>query len=260
MLSLCLQAGPATKKTAEKANTSLTKTDNITVSKIKVPPFLDGISMDKCWREIPGYALMFTQGKNQQEIKLKACTDNSKIFFLIEYQTESENRQHQIWHWDPVRQAYIPGTEKEEVFTIILAEKPDNNSKADIWIWRAARTDPVNKADDLFYFESDKINQSPKNIIMDKGEICWFSKYFGDYAGTQLPRFYNRTPKGSAADVSAKGNWDKKHLKIEFSRLLGTGNKDDIPLKKGTFYIQVHRGTPTIKSINKNKFIPLIIK
>lgn len=261
LFPLFLKAGlPEAKKKSENPKKSPRPSLEILVNNIITPPFLDGIAIDKCWQLTPGYQVLIAGKKANQIINLKACKNGKNIFFLIEYQTESEDRQHQSWHWDPVLQAYIPGEEKEEVFTIVLAEKPAGNTKADVWIWRAARTDPVNKADDLFYFESRQINQPQKSIIMDKGEHCWFSKYFGDYAGAQLPRFYNRTPQGSVADVNAKGNWDKKHLKIEFSRLLKTGNKDDIQLKTGKFYIQIHRGTPSTQTINKNRFIPLILK
>lgn len=244
-------------KTLKKASAVLPE---IKVKKIKFPPFLDGIAVDKCWQITPAEKILVPQKTGMEDFTLKACSDGKKIFFLIQYLTKTEERKHQSWHWDPVLQAYIPGKEKEETLTIILAKKPKGNKEADVWIWRAGRTDPVNKADDLFYLESHQQSTFPKAIIMDKGTNCWFSKYFGDYAGAQLPRFYNRMPKGSVADVSAKGTWDKNHLNIEFSRKLQTGQKDDIQLDNGTYFIQIYRGTPTVETINNNLYMPLIIK
>jgi hypothetical protein len=201
-----------------------------------------------------------SNGRHPQEISLKACSDGKKIFFLLQYKTGSENRKHRAWHWDPVLRAYIPGKEQEETFSIVIARSSGGNKKADIWIWRAARTDPVNKADDLFYMEPGLVNQPDRTIIMDNGTICWFSKYFGNYAGLELPRFYNRAPEGSTGDVSAKGRWDLHQLSIEFSRLLDTGNSDDISLKPGIYYIKFFRGVPSPDMINATPFVPLVIK
>lgn len=241
-------------------NKTETTGKSIIVTKISRPPFLDGIAVDECWQQTPATKISIINGGKPLLISLKACRNNKKVYFLIQYPTEKEDRKHQSWHWDPVQQAYIPGNEKEETFTIILAQQKQNNKKADIWIWRAARTDPVNKADDLIYQQCDLVDFPKKSISMDKGENCWFSKYFGDFAGEELPRFYNKTPKGSLADVSAKGSWDMNYLSIEFSRLLNTRNQDDIQLQPGRYYIQILRGTPEIQDIDNDNFIPLLIK
>lgn len=232
----------------------------VMVSKISRPPFLDGMAVDECWQQTPVTMFSIPDGDKILPVSLKACTDGKYIYFLVQYPTEMENRKHQSWHWDPVQQAYIPGQETEEAFTIIITSNPAKNKKADIWIWRAARTDPVNKADDLVYQECDLVDYPPKSISVDKGENCWFIKYFGDYAGMELPRFYNKAPKGSLADVNARGSWDMNFLSIEFSRLLETGHEDDIQLKPGTFYIQIKRGTPDIDIFTKNRLVPLFIK
>ena len=259
----CANAGQTKtdlKKNLKTRQKNIPSQKSITVKKILSRPFLDGIAVDECWRKVPCSKIRIVDGKNILFLSLKACTDGRKIYFLIQYPTPGEIRKHQSWHWNPVLQAYIPGKEKEESFTIILTQQKDNIKKADVWVWRAARTDPVNKADDLFFQITDKANQAKKSIVMDAGTNCWFSKYFGDFAGSELPRFYNRTPQGSLADIDAKGTWDRNFLTIEFSRVLNTGNEDDIKLMTGKYYIQLHRGTPNVKTLEKKPYIPLLLK
>lgn len=266
LLSPYIYAGGLKKSTPrafvkkEEIKTEAGKDRVIPVETILPPPFLDGTAIDECWKQTPATKIRIADGKILLPVYLKACTDGRKIYILVQYQTAQKARKHQTWHWHPVIQAYIPGKEEEEAFTIILSKDNSEIKKADIWIWRAARTDPVNKADDLVYQECELVAIPRREILMDVGSTCWFSKYFGDYAGAELPRFYNRTPKGSLSDVNAKGSWDKNFLSIEFSRLLDTGNEDDIPLKAGTYYIQIHRGTPDVNTINKNQLIPLVVK
>lgn len=231
----------------------------INVSRINTPPFLDGLAIDKCWQKTTETEIPYKSHNATGKITLKACTDREKIYFLVSYQTKLKNTRHQSWKWDPVIQAYIPSGDKEESLSIIIKEEI-RNKEADVWIWRAGRTDPVNKADDLYYIENKRDRLSANKITMDNGQKSWFSKYFGEYAGTHLPRFYNKKPSGSVADVNAKGSWDKQQLNIEFSRRFETDNSDDINFKKGTFYIQIYRGVPTAETINENPFSPLIIK
>jgi hypothetical protein len=55
-----------------------------------------------------------------------------------------------------------------------------------------------------------------------------------------LPRFYQRVPDGSAADVRAKGKYDKKTMTVEFSRAINTGHNDDESLVD-SFFIKLIR-------------------
>jgi hypothetical protein len=211
-------------------------------------PFLDGLSLDACWRNTEKYT--FTTENSSDLLYLQICRNSSMIFLKIEYYLETFRNTYQNWHWNPVIQAYEPGSEQEETIYIVL--KDNTSGVSDIWCWRAARTNPAKKADDMYLGQDGK-------IYFDNGKLTWFSRFFGNYVGEALPRFYIQPPSGSTADVNATGVFNGKILTIEFSRLLNTGHNDDITLIPGHSYgIAVLRNMPDISS--EKHFTKLIIK
>ena len=197
---------------------------------INASPILDGNSDDSAWAGIPGYILTIHQNSKKIKIVVKTLKTKSRIFFLIKAPLKSFIKQHKLWHWDKQKQIYTPGDEKETSLKLLFYKEFDKNAKLanpnDIWIWRAARNNIAGFADDMYLKEG--------LFTMDKGRSCWFSRFFGEFAGATLPRFYQRTPKGSASDVKAKGIFNKT-LTVEFSRKLNTENRDDIDLNNKFF-------------------------
>ena len=119
----------------------------------------------------------------------------------------------------------------------IHADKPYT---ADIWFWKANRTDPAGYADDKIQLlnptkmpKSMKLrSKSGKPMFLrrkgDKGKPTYKSKLYVDYSGDEIPQFENQNPSGSRADIRAKGAWENNQWCIEFSRSLKTGQDDDI--------------------------------
>ena len=192
---------------------------------------IDGIQNEKAWLLIP------FQSVDGFGIKYKIYLYNSYIYLLVVFPSEKEKRKHRLWHWDPLKQLYLSGPEKEDELYVIWSEfpqhaRPDTFAKrADVWIWRAARTDPSGFADD-YYLINDSLSSIPENgsvgLRQDNGKSCWFNRYFAAFAGNELPRYDQRPPEGSLADVKAKGIWNSGIWTIEFSRKINTGNIDDI--------------------------------
>ena len=206
-------------------NISAFYSTQISVNKTNFQPFLDGIAIDKCWQKEK--KIRFLSDKTGQSIYLQICRNDKMLFLKIEYSIDSYNNSYQNWHWNPIIQAYEPGSEQEETLSIIL--QSENSDITDVWCWRAARTNPAGKADDMFFDKKGKLN-------FDSGTICWYSRFFGNYVGEALPRFYIHSPAGSAGDVNASGEYNGKTLTIEFSRDLDTGNFDDIQFLPGHSY------------------------
>ncbi len=119
----------------------------------------------------------------------------------------------------------------------ISGEKP---YKADIWYWKAFRTDPMGYADDKMHIYSSQESTEAKNLFSkngqpfyldragDAGESAYQTQVQEEYMGEEIPRYGHRKPKGSRADVQAKGVWQDGTWTIEFRRKLNTGHIDDV--------------------------------
>ena len=230
-------------------------------SKEGQPPSGTKKKESELWKRIP-----FQNFKSDSvDLKYKiACGNN--ILLLVNFPAETEKRKHKPWKWDAVKQIYVEGGDREAELYVVIAEfaadagQDSAPSNMDIWIWRAARTDPSGFADDAYANAKSLSSSSGESesveISQDEGVSCWFSRYFSSFAGEEIPRFYQRTPEGSSADVAANGRWEAGVWAIEFSRKLDTGHKDDISLKDGkTKYIFFSLGPPSRKSLVFSKFI-----
>jgi hypothetical protein len=218
--------------------------NKISVIQTEFQPFLDGLSIDECWQKAKKFT--FCSDNTDQKIYLQICRNEKMLFLKIEYSIDDYRDSYQNWHWNPVIQAYEPGSEFEETLSIALQD--ENSQISDIWCWRAARTNPAGKTDDMFFNKNGKLK-------FDSGTLCWYSRFFGNYVGEALPRFYIQSPSGSVCDVNASGVYNGKTLTIEFSRNLFTGNNDDIQLNPAHSYrIAIIRGRISQKTIQEIHF------
>jgi hypothetical protein len=126
----------------------------------------------------------------------------------------------------------------------------DNPYKADVWYWKACRSDPIGYADDKIDILNSLENKnavkleskSKKTMYLlrneDKGEPAFRTNLVVIYQGDIIPRFILQEPSGSRKDVKAKGIWQDGKWVIEFCRNLVSGNEDDIQfnLKSGKRY------------------------
>lgn len=187
-------------------------------------PEIDGNASDKVWSD--------QEWKTFGKLEYKASSDGSRIFFVVKFNSPSPNSEERRWVWNQASGIYVPGKESEDTLNIVIAPGTGGASLfADLWVWRAGRTDPMATADDL-YISYDSEDAVPQ-IFPDKGQCSWYSRYFSAYAGDIIKRFYLRKPSGSAADLSAKGAWKDGIWTVEFSRKLDTGNIDDFRLVMG---------------------------
>jgi hypothetical protein len=139
----------------------------------------------------------------------------------------------------------------------------------DLWQWRAARSNAVGHASDdwvLEYRNGDAgrspFFSPPKPQFMYDEKIAGFRAIpesqlqarMGQAAliekrtavpldpnakfavGDLLPRYIQREPEGSAADVQVFGQYVDGHWVVEFRRKLNTGHSDDKVLRPGTAY------------------------
>jgi hypothetical protein len=113
--------------------------------------------------------------------------------------------------------------------------------QSDLWIWRAARTDPSGVAEDNWLtISTSKLPQA--NVYSGAGGTVWIKvvpddgtlPYRLDVAVVkrqdERPRYLSQGATGSMADVKAKGRWERGRWTVEFSRRFSTGNDDDVAL------------------------------
>jgi len=240
-------------------------------------PTIDGKADDPAWNIA-----------NQTTIKdavvdldhnLTCVYDEARIYIKASYADTTESRTHKTGVWNQEEDLYNYGTDRED--TLLIKWNMDDNKgdlsissdvpyKADIWYWKAYRTDPMGYADDKSHVYSyERIKKSKKRISKrgnrfflvrrgDKGQSTYKPIIHVTRFSDEVSSYAHRNPTGSRADVKAKGHWSNNEWTIEFSRALDTGNADDVRFKTNRQYqLGVSRyeisGTSEIENSNNPK-------
>jgi len=222
------------------------------------PPVLDGRADDSAWKAASPFSFDVKGASGNFTVTLSALRGKERIYFLVQWPDRSENIEHRPWVWSKEREEYIVGKEIEDAMALQFAAKgwfgecmlSGKPAVADLWYWRAGRTNPVGFAEDgsltistkripkaNFYQAKNRKTVWVKET-RDPGTAPYRSQVAGAYEGERVLRYVTREPSGSAADVTAKGAWNKKTWTVEFSRLLETGDPADavFPLKKNLYF------------------------
>ena len=216
---------------------------------------IDGQAGDPCWSKAK--PVVVRDSVAQIDITLKAVHDGQSIFLLATFPDKDESRQHRELVWNEAKKVYLDGPTREDLLEVHfnmspypsgLSLKEEKPYRADVWFWKACRTDPAGYADDKYHDYSDKPIADATPIVTPSGRIFYLARMADEgkpayeaalYPGKQqerMPRFISRKPEGSRADVRAKGIWSKGEWTVEFGRLLNTGHADDIAMSPGGKY------------------------
>jgi hypothetical protein len=120
----------------------------LTASKVSQEPLIDGLASDEVWKKS---RRIITHDKAADiDMTVKAVYTDKRIFFLVSYPDKDESLTHCSWTWNPEKKEYELGWDREDVFVIkwSMENKPvdlsvyaDNPYTADVWFWKACRTD-----------------------------------------------------------------------------------------------------------------------
>jgi hypothetical protein len=219
-------------------------------------PSIDGQATESFWATAP--AITTHDYSSQRPITLKSVYTTDMVFFLVTYSDESPSETHKTWVWDPKEEIYREGPDREDVFifkwsmvgnAVNLALREPEPHRADIWFWKAHRTNPAGYADDKWQgmlFEagtSARKIHSPQHGTLyfwrqgDTGEPAFAEKFFFEYQGDMLEKYTHREPESSRGDVRAKGVWAEGQWTIEFGRQLNTGYDDDVVFTPGSAHL-----------------------
>ncbi|RMF48155.1 MAG: hypothetical protein D6751_00900 [Deltaproteobacteria bacterium] len=217
---------------------------------------VDGNGSDPAWGKAP--ALVVHDKVADVDITLKSVHKDGLIFFLASYPDPEENRTHKPWVWNKDLEVYELGPQREDTFAfkwnleghpVDLSNFADNSYRADVWYWKANRTDPVGFADDKHHVLSPEsapkatriTSRSGKPMFLqrlgDAGKSTTSKQILTSYKGDLQPQYVIRKPEGSRADVRAKGTWKNGVWTIEFARRLDTGHDDDIQFRQGGSFL-----------------------
>lgn len=148
-----------------------------------------------------------------------------------------------------------PRREDSFVFKWSMESRPvdlslsgDRPYRADIWFWKAARTDHAGYADDKMHLYHVHQQKKAKKLLSKSGRIFYLRR-MGDagraayatvlhdqFSGPTVSQFIFRNPEGSRADVRAKGVWQEGLWTIEWRRKLKTGHPDDVSFELSGSY------------------------
>lgn len=216
-------------------------------------PSIDGAGNDSVWQQAkPIKTLDYS---SMREITIRSVHTKNKIFFLAEYPDAAPSMTQKSLGWDYEEGIYKQLNDREDCFIFkwlmtgtSLRFKDRKPHTADIWYWKAARTNPLGYADDKYQdvsFEDhglssllEKAGQKPLYVTRhgDLGEPVYHESPAFDYSGDVVSKYRLLAPTGSRADVKATGVWKNGKWTIEFSRQLDTQHPDDIQFKIGRRY------------------------
>jgi hypothetical protein len=214
---------------------------------VKEAPVLDGSGDDAAWKSAKAYTVR--DMRLDVDITLKSVHTGDKVFFYVSYPDPTEDRLHKPWVWNKELEMYKLGPKREDTFQfrwsmedrdVDLSSFSDDDFTADVWYWKANRTDAVGYADDKYHTLSSRKAKKSRLVVSKKGKERFLLRLADegtssyekqiptDYKGDIIPQYKPVTPSGSRADVKAKGVWKDGAWTIEFARKLDTGHSDDV--------------------------------
>jgi hypothetical protein len=217
---------------------------------------IDGVADEPGWAKAKPFVTYDPQSK--VKFTIKALYSADRIYILASFPDADESRTHKTQIWDAAQERYRMALDREDCFVIkwsmtagptdlrIDAESP---YKADVWFWKAHRTDPEGFADDKMHVYSPLRTPKSKMVISrgglrfylsrpgDSGRSAYKTVIHAEKKGERVSLFRFRKPQGSRADVRARGVWRDGRWTIEFARKLATGHPDDVQFDPGQSYL-----------------------
>lgn len=225
------------------------------------PPTVDGKATEAFWQQ--AQAVTVHDRVADIDISLRAAHDGSKLYLLVQFPDPDESRSHRAMVWNPQLQSYENGPSREDCFVVKwsmsgvesdLTLTESRPYRADIWYWKAHRTDHAGYADDKMHIYSSTRNKKAKLLLSDSGKVFYLQrngdqgepaykpKLQVEHTEDTIDKYEFQEPSGSRADVRAKGSWQDGRWTLEFARKLQTGNSDDLQMElSGSYRFGVSR-------------------
>jgi hypothetical protein len=210
------------------------------------PITVDGDAGD--WAGVPSYRIDLSGRGGVDSVEMRFGIHGDTIYVLAIWDDATESRLHKPYQWDEAGMSYRRTTRMEDRFAMnFLMSGEFSHDKtsgaeftADVWHWKASRSDPAGIAHDKMWRMSRSEFPGAKKFAGPNGQTIYLARPSdkGDrlYRPVKhtlkqddvMPRYeVNLSPTGSIADISAKGVWRNGRWHLEFARKLDTGHDDD---------------------------------
>nr|CRH06881.1 protein of unknown function [Include Cytochrome c-552/DMSO reductase-like, haem-binding domain] [Candidatus Magnetococcus massalia] len=241
------------------------------------PITLDGKPLEASWQK--SLPVIIHDPIANIDISLRAQHDGERLYLLASFADPQPNRAHKTLYWQKQERRYLPGPEREDVFVVKwnMDPLPTNLSirggdphVADIWYWKAHRTDHAGFADDKRHIYAARPMPKAKPVLSlsgrtyylqrpaDRGRAAYQTTAFATKREDRELMYELQPPLGSRADVQAKGYWHNGQWQVEFARKLNTGHSDDLQMQQGGRYsFGISRYEVAAKKINPELQQPL---
>ncbi|MFM2318336.1 MAG: hypothetical protein RLZZ215_957 [Pseudomonadota bacterium] len=232
-----------------------TELQTISIHQLESRPVLDGLEND--WQTIPSVEIPLVYlGKPElvKIVRLKAGVFGDEVFFYSTWEDSSADIQHKPHIWDAAQQKYLEGPQREDRFALEFAMTEDYDAnwfsgkefKADMWNWKAARTNPIQISHDkMTIISRQAMPESYKGTLpdgstiyiqrpTDSGEEPYITKrYFKKQQDLMIKYIPRASLAKGTGDVKAKGIWKDGRWYLEQSRKLDTQQADDVRFNLG---------------------------
>lgn len=231
--------------------------ETIKIHRLKMAPTVDGNGAE--WVDIPEIQVSLRQSKAGAETKVSSVSVRGgvfgdEVFFFLQWNDSTKNVIHRSFHWDEESKKYKNGSMLEDRLAFQFAMEGDYSTnwlsgksfKADMWHWKAARSNPLGIAHDkMTIISREKVLRAYITRALDgtklyirrpsdEGSSIYRTKRYRKKQKAVMPKYVlNPNPTGSVADVKAKGTWHNQQWHLELKRKLDTGNPDDVLFSLG---------------------------
>lgn len=231
----------------------------IASKKVDSPPVIDGDINEQVWQSIKPVPI--EDQASGSTILLRSVYSGDKVYFSVWVPDSAENLLHKPWILNKDKEKYETGAHREDTFVfkwnmmdndVDLSNFSDDSYKADVWYWKANRTNPAGFADDKLQELSDSPSEKSTELESSTGKKRYLTRKSDsgkpaykelkelnskEYSEAVVDRYPKSTPEGSRSDVRAKGKWQGGFWSIEFERNLETGHNDDVQFDLGKEYL-----------------------
>ncbi|MEH6824737.1 MAG: ethylbenzene dehydrogenase-related protein [Motiliproteus sp.] len=229
----------------------------VPITSLSAAPVLDGKGSE--WNEVGGVeiALRKTHPEHKTDVssvRIKGGVYGDRVYFYLTWKDSTENTEHKPFAWNEQQGRYIQTTALEDRLALQFEMSGDystdwlagNSFTADMWHWKAFRSNMLGLAHDKQTIISDKKllrsyeghtpQGNPVYILRpsDSGDRLYRSQRYRERQEDKMPKYVISTdPQGSITDIKANGVWREGAWHLEMSRQLNTTHADDVLLQPG---------------------------